>query len=57
MQQFATIMKDVKIKIPYGEAVIPRGTKLPVLKRDASTVTVQYMGHSQIIPIASTDLK
>ena len=57
VQQFATIMKDVKIKIPYGEAVIPRGTKLPVLKRDASTVTVQYIGHSQIIPIASTDLK
>jgi hypothetical protein len=56
-QQIATITKEVKIKIPYGETVIPRGTKLPVVKRDASTITVQYLDHPQIIPIASTDLK
>lgn len=57
VQQFATLTQEVKIKIPYGETVIPRGTKLPVVKRDGSTVTVRYLDHPQIIPIASTDLK
>ena len=57
VQQFATLTKEVKIKIPYGETIIPRGTKLLVVKRDGSTVIVQYLDHPQIIPIASTDLK
>jgi hypothetical protein len=57
VQQFATITKEVKIRIPYGETAIPRGTKLPVLKRDGSTVTVQYLDHTQIIPVSSTDLR
>lgn len=55
-QQFTTLTEPVKIKIRYGETVIPRGSKLPVLKRDGSTVTVQYLGQTQIIPIAATDL-
>jgi hypothetical protein len=57
VQQFVTLTKKVRIEIPYGETVIPPGTKLPVLKRDGSTVTVQYLNHTQIIPISSTDLK
>ena len=40
VQQFATLTKEVKIKIPYGETVIPRGTKLLVVKRDGSTVAL-----------------
>jgi hypothetical protein len=56
-QKFTTLTKEVRIRIPYGETVIPRGTKLPVVKRDDSTVTVQYLNHPQVIPIASTDLK
>lgn len=55
--QFVTLTEPVKIKIPYGETVIPRGSKLPVVKRDGATVTVQYLGQTQIIPIASTDLQ
>ena len=55
--QFATLTQPVKIKIPYGETVLPRGLKLPVVTRDAQTVTVQYLGQTQIIPIASTDLR
>jgi len=47
----------VKIKIPYGETVIPRGTKLPVVSRDVKTVTVQYMGGTHVVPIASTDFQ
>ena len=56
-QQFATLTEPVRIKIPYGETVLPRGTKLPVVTRNGSTVTVQYLGQTQIIPIASTDLR
>lgn len=55
--QFATLIAPVKIKIPYGETVLPRGLKLPVVTRDAQTVTVQYLGQRQVIPLAATDLR
>jgi len=55
-QQFVTVIQSVKIKISYGDTVLPRGTKLPVVSRDAQTVTVQYMGASYVVPISSTDL-
>jgi hypothetical protein len=55
--QFATLTEPVKIKISYGETVLPRGLKLPVLRRDGQTVTVQYLGQTQVVPIASTDLR
>jgi endonuclease/exonuclease/phosphatase family metal-dependent hydrolase len=55
-QEFATITQPVRIKIPYGETVLPRGLKLAVLSRNAQTVTVKYLNGTQIIPISSTDL-
>jgi endonuclease/exonuclease/phosphatase family metal-dependent hydrolase len=55
--QFITITRPVRVKIPYGEAVLPRGLKLTVVSRDAQTVTVQYLDGTQIIPISSTDLR
>jgi hypothetical protein len=55
-QQFVTVIQSVKIKISYGETILPRGTKLPVVSRDAQTVKVQYMGGSYVVPISSTDL-
>lgn len=55
--QFASLTEPIKIKIPYGETVLPRGTRLPVVTRNGSTVTVQYLGQTQIIPLASTDLR
>lgn len=55
--QFVTLIQPVKIKIPYGETVLPRGLKLPVLSRDAQTVTVNYLDQHQVIPISSTDLR
>ncbi|MGI8431890.1 MAG: hypothetical protein ACR2MW_06325 [Chthoniobacterales bacterium] len=55
--QFATLVAPVKIKIPYGETILPRGTRLPVVTRNGATVTVQYLGQTQIIPLASTDLR
>ena len=50
-----TITQPVRIKIPYGETVIPRGTKLPVVSHDAKTVTVRYLNATYAIPITSTD--
>ena len=56
-RQFATIMQPVKIKIPYGETVLPRGTQLPIVSQDATTVTVRYLDGTYSIPISSTDLR
>ncbi|HEX8077889.1 MAG TPA: hypothetical protein VF511_08745 [Chthoniobacterales bacterium] len=56
-RQFVTIMQPVKIKILYGETVIPRGARLPIISRDATTVTVGYLDGTYAIPIASTDLR
>lgn len=55
--QFVTLIQPVKIKIPYGETVLPRGLKLPVLSHDAQTVTVNYLDQPQVIPITATDLR
>jgi endonuclease/exonuclease/phosphatase family metal-dependent hydrolase len=55
--EFVTLIEPVKIKITYGEAVLPRGLKLPVLSRNANTVTVKYLDGSHAIPISSTDLQ
>ncbi|HKP93966.1 MAG TPA: hypothetical protein VJS88_08720 [Chthoniobacterales bacterium] len=55
--QFVTILQPVKVKIPYGETVLQRGTKLPIVFRDANTVTVRYLDSTYQVPIASTDLR
>jgi hypothetical protein len=56
-QQYVTILRAVKIKIPYGETVLQRGTRLQVVSRDATTVMVRYLDSIYPIPIASTDLR
>ena len=56
-QQFITLTQPVKIKIPYGETVLPRGMKLPIVSRNAQTVVVKYMDGTQAIPITATDLR
>lgn len=56
-QRFVTILRAVKIKIPYGETVLQRGMRLPVVSRDETTVTVRYLDGVYAIPIASTDLR
>lgn len=55
--QFVTLLQPVKIKIAYGETVLPRGLKLPVLSRNGQTVTVKYLDETPTIPITSTDLR
>jgi hypothetical protein len=55
--QFVTLMQPVKIKIPYGETVLPRGSKLPIVSHDARTITVRYLDGTYAIPIGSTDFQ
>ena len=56
-QQYVTILRAVRIKIPYGETVLQRGTRLQIVSRDATTVTVRYLDTTYPIPISSTDLR
>jgi endonuclease/exonuclease/phosphatase family metal-dependent hydrolase len=53
--QVVTVTQPITIEIPYGRTVIPRGMKLPVVSRDASTVRVRYMNETYSVPISSTD--
>lgn len=52
-----TIVEPVKIKVQYGETLLPRGIKLPLVARNAQTVTVRYMGNPVAVPLQSTDLR
>ncbi len=54
--QSVILIRLVRMKIPYGEVLLQPGTKLPIVSRDATTVTVRYLGTTSTIPIASTDL-
>lgn len=55
--QQVTILEPIKIKIPYGETVLPRGMKLPLVSRDAQNARVNYMGQTVAIPLRATDLR
>jgi len=54
--QFVTLTQPVRIKIAYGETVLPRGLKLPLISRDAQSVTVKYLDETPTIPLSATDL-
>jgi hypothetical protein len=49
-QEFVTLSKAVRIKIAYGETVLPRGLKLPLVSRNGDVITVKYPGKFQTIP-------
>jgi hypothetical protein len=55
--ELVTIIEPVRIRIPYGETIIPIGAKLPVVSRNAMSVRVRYLGDSYDIPLGSTDLR
>ncbi|MBA2431154.1 MAG: hypothetical protein H0V56_03460 [Chthoniobacterales bacterium] len=55
--QEVTIVAPIIIKVRYGETVLQRGMRLPLLKRDAQTVTVNYLGQPVAIPLEATDLR
>ena len=56
-QRYVTILRAVKIKTPYGETVLQRGMRLPIVSQDGTTVTVRYLDGTYAVPIASTDLR
>ena len=56
-QPIVMILRQTKIKIPYGETVLPRGMRLPIVSRGAATVTIEYLGATYPIPIESTDVR
>jgi hypothetical protein len=45
-----TLDKPVQVKVKYGTATIQAGTTLPVVRRDANGVVVQYMGENVLLP-------
>ena len=49
---FVVLTQPVKVKIAYGETVLPAGMKLPVVSSDTASFRVNYMGEVQTIPIA-----
>jgi len=55
--RYVTILRATKLKIPYGETVLPRGMRLPFISQDEQSVTVEYLGQRYVIPRASTDLR
>ena len=54
--QFAIITQPVTLQIPYGEVVLPRGTKLPIVSRRLNTVEVLYMNKIYSVAISATEL-
>src|SRR5947208_11450867 len=52
-QGFVALTQPVKVKIAYGETVLPAGMKLPVVSSDATSVRVKYLGELQTIPSAA----
>src|SRR5881392_1082648 len=51
--RFVVLTQPVKVKIAYGETVLPAGMKLPVVSSDTTFVRVNYMGELQTIPIGA----
>jgi hypothetical protein len=51
--RFVVLTQPVKVKIAYGETVLPAGMKLPVVSSAATSVRVNYMGELQTIPIGA----
>jgi hypothetical protein len=52
-RNLVVLTQPVKIKIAYGETVLPTGMKLPVVSSDTTSVRVNYMGELQTIPIGA----
>ncbi len=53
----ATILQAVRVKIPYGETILPVGTKVEVISRKGSVITVRHLGQDVLVPQAVTDLR
>jgi hypothetical protein len=54
--QAAVVLQPIKIKIAYGETMIPPGTTLPIVWQNVTSVGVNYLGQAQTIPLSSVRL-
>ena len=54
---FVVLTQPVKVKIAYGETILPAGIKLPVVSSDATSIRVKYMGELQTIPVTAARLE
>jgi hypothetical protein len=50
---FVVLTQPLKVKIAYGETVLPAGMKLPVVSSDTASFRVNYIGEVQTIPIGA----
>jgi hypothetical protein len=50
---FIVLTQPVKVKIAYGETILPAGMRLPIVSSDTTSVRVNYMDEVQTIPIAA----
>ena len=55
--RFARLTQPVKIKVAYGETMLPAGMKLPLKSAGASILKVEYMGEEQTIPAESAQIE
>jgi hypothetical protein len=55
--QFTTLVKPVRITLPYGEATLQPGVRFQVISRDVGSVQILYGTGTITIPISSTDLR
>jgi hypothetical protein len=51
-----SLKQPVRIVRPYGDTVLPVGTKLEFVSRYAAEVHIRYIGTEYAIPISATDL-
>jgi hypothetical protein len=51
--RYVVLTQPVKVKIAYGETVLPAGMKLPFVSSETTSVRVNYLGELQTIPIGA----
>lgn len=51
--QSIVVTQPLKIKVAYGETLLPAGTRLPVVSADANSVRVRYLGQVQSLPLTA----
>ena len=49
-RESVTLDKPIQVKVKYGTAIIPAGTILSVVSRDANGVVVEYLGEKVTLP-------
>jgi hypothetical protein len=54
--EMLTLTRSISIQLPYGNVVLPAGTKMQLVARNGDNVQVRHMDAEYEIPISATDL-